>query len=98
MRTLYRTQEDAKRALKESGRTGYLSMADNRSNLDIDYDSFGGEDICWSGEVQAYRTDDGDISGARRRERLVGPESPAQLAHVMRLMADWLFENHSELL
>lgn len=30
---------------------------------------------------------------------LVGSlESPAQLARVMRLMADWLFENHSELL
>lgn len=26
------------------------------------------------------------------------PESPAQLAHVMRLMADWLVENHRELL
>lgn len=61
MRTLYRTQEDAQRALKESGKTGYLSTADNRSNLEIDYDSFGGEALCWSGEVQAYRTDDGDI-------------------------------------
>ena len=61
MRTLYRTQEDAKKALKKSGKTGYLSTADNRSNLDIDYDSFGGEDLCWSGEVQAYRTADGDI-------------------------------------
>lgn len=39
----------------------FRSRADNRSNLDIDYDSFGGEDLCWSGEVQAYRTDDGDI-------------------------------------
>lgn len=30
---------------------------------------------------------------------LVGSlESPAQLARVMRLMADWLFENHGELL
>lgn len=28
----------------------------------------------------------------------LGPESPAQLARVMRLMSDWLFENHSELL
>ena len=28
----------------------------------------------------------------------LGSESPAQLARVMRLMADWLFENHSELL
>lgn len=61
MRTLYRTKEEALKALKESGKTGYLSTADNRSNLDIDYDSFGGEDLCWSGEVQAYRTDDGDI-------------------------------------
>ena len=28
----------------------------------------------------------------------VRPDSPAQLAHVMRLMADWLAENHGELL
>ena len=28
----------------------------------------------------------------------LGPESPAQLARVMRLMADWLVENHSDLL
>ena len=61
MRTLYRTKEDALKALKESGKTGYLSAADTRSNLDTDYDSFGGEAPCWSGEVQAYRTDDGDI-------------------------------------
>lgn len=61
MRTLYRTKEEALKALKESGKTGYLSTADNRSNLDIDYDSFGGKALCWSGEVQAYRTDDGDI-------------------------------------
>lgn len=60
MRTLYRTKEEALKALKESGKTGYLSAADDRSNLEIDYDSFGG-DFCWSGEVQAYRTDDGDI-------------------------------------
>lgn len=32
-------------------------------------------------------------------DNLVGSlESPAQLARVMRLMADWLFENHGELL
>lgn len=61
MRTLYRTKEEALKALKESGKTGYLSTADNRSNLDTDYDSFGGEALCWSGEEQAYRTDDGDI-------------------------------------
>lgn len=61
MRTLYRTKEEALKALKESGKTGYLSTADNRSSLDIDYDSFGGEALCWSGEVQAYRTNDGDI-------------------------------------
>lgn len=61
MRTLYRTQEDAQRALKESGKTGYLSTADTRSNIETDYDSFGGKALCWSGEVQAYRTDDGDI-------------------------------------
>lgn len=61
MRTLYRTRGEAKRALIESGKIGYLSTADNRSNLDIDYNSFGGEDICWSGEVPAYRTADGDI-------------------------------------
>ena len=41
MRTLYRTKEEALKALKESGKTGYLSAADTRSNLD--YDSFGGE-------------------------------------------------------
>ena len=61
MRTLYRTKEEALKALKESGKAGYLSTADNRSNLETDYDSFGGEALCWSGEVQAYRTDDGDI-------------------------------------
>lgn len=61
MKTLYRTKEEALKALKESGKAGYLSTADNRSNLDTDYDSFGGEDLCWSGEVQAYRTNDGDI-------------------------------------
>ena len=51
MRTLYRTKEEALKALKESGKTGYLSTADNRSNLSIDYDSFGGKALCWSGEV-----------------------------------------------
>lgn len=60
MKTLYRTREDAQRAMKEAGKTGYLSEADHRSGLEIDYDSFGG-DFCWSGEVQAYRTDDDDI-------------------------------------
>lgn len=60
MRTLYRTREDAQRAMKEAGKTGYLSEADHRSGLEIDYDSFGGN-FCWSGEVQAYRTDDDDI-------------------------------------
>ena len=44
--------------MKEVGKTGYLSEADHRSGLDSD--SFGG-DFCWSGEVQAYRTDDDDI-------------------------------------
>lgn len=43
MRTLYRTKEEALKALKESGKAGYLSAADDRSNLDIDCDSFGGD-------------------------------------------------------
>lgn len=38
-------------------------------------------------------------TGVAWPDDLVGSlESPAQLARMMRLMADWLFENHGELL
>lgn len=39
------------------------------------------------------------VPGVAWPDDLVGSlESPAQLARVMRLMSDWLFENHGELL
>lgn len=59
MRTLYRTKEEALKALKESGKAGYLSAADDRCDLDI-ADGFGPH-FSWPGEVEAMRTDDGDI-------------------------------------
>ena len=59
MRTLYRTKEEALKALEESGKTGYRSTADDRCDLDI-ADSLG-RSFSWSGETECMRTDDGDI-------------------------------------
>lgn len=58
MRTLYRTKEEALKALKESGKTG-LSTADDRCDLDI-ADGLGPY-FSWSGETECMRTYDGDI-------------------------------------
>ena len=58
-RILYPTKAAALAALRESGKVGYLSAADDRSNLDI-ADGFA-PGFSWSGEVEAMRTDDGDI-------------------------------------
>lgn len=59
MKTLYRTKKEALKALKESGKAGYLSTADDRCDLDI-ADGFGPY-FSWSGETECMRTDDGDI-------------------------------------
>lgn len=58
MRNLYRFKSEALEALHKSGKTGYLSSADDRSGLDLE--GFG-PSFMWSGEIQAFRTDDGDI-------------------------------------
>lgn len=58
-RKLYPTKAAALAALRESGKGGYKSSADDRSNLDV-ADGFA-PDFSWSGEVEAMRTDDGDI-------------------------------------
>lgn len=56
-------------------------------------DSVTGVSVTWS-EARFN-----DTQSVAWHDDLVGSlESPAQLARVMRLMADWLFENHSELL
>lgn len=56
-------------------------------------DSVTGVSVTWTGsrfnDTQSVAWPDG---------LTLGSESPAQLARVMRLMADWLFENHGELL
>ena len=59
VRMLYPTKAAALAALRESGKVGYKSSADDRSNLDV-ADGFA-PDFSWSGEVEAMRTDDGDI-------------------------------------
>lgn len=58
-RMLYPTKAAALAALRESGKEGYLSAADERGNLDV-ADGFA-PDFSWSGEVEAMRTADGDI-------------------------------------
>lgn len=58
-RMLYPTREAALAALRESGKEGYLSAADDRSDLDV-ADGFA-PGFSWSGEVQAMRTNDGDV-------------------------------------
>lgn len=58
MRNLYRFKSEALEALNESGKAGYLSSADDRSGLELE--GFG-PSFMWSGEIQAFRTDDGDI-------------------------------------
>lgn len=58
-RMLYPTREAALAALRESGKEGYLSAADDRSDLDV-ADGFA-PNFSWSGEVEAMLTDDGDI-------------------------------------
>lgn len=58
-RALYPTKAAALAALRESGKVGYPSSADDRSNLDV-ADGFA-PDFSWSGEVAAMRTNDGDI-------------------------------------
>ena len=56
-------------------------------------DSVTGVSVTWS---EARFNDTKSVAWP---DDLVGSlESPAQLARVMRLMADWLFENHGELL
>lgn len=59
VRMLYPTKAAALAALEESGKDGYLSSADDRSDLDI-ADGFE-PGFSWSGEVEAMRTDDGDV-------------------------------------
>lgn len=59
VRVLYPTKAAALAALRESGKVGYKSSADDRSNLDV-ADGFA-PDFSWSGEVEAMRTNDGDI-------------------------------------
>lgn len=59
MRQLYLTYFEAHQALVRSGKEAELSSADDRCGLDIG-DGFD-PDFSWSGEVQAFRTDDGDI-------------------------------------
>lgn len=58
-RKIYPTKEAALAALRESGKIGYFSTADDRSNLDV-ADGFA-PDFSWSGEVHAMRTNDGDV-------------------------------------
>ena len=58
-RALYPTKAAALAALRESGKVGYKSSADGRSNLDV-ADGFA-PDFSWSGEVEAMRTEEGDV-------------------------------------
>lgn len=55
---LYRFKNEALEALNKSGKSGYLSSADDRDGLELE--GFG-PSFNWGGEVQAFRTDDGDI-------------------------------------
>lgn len=59
VRVLYPTKAEALAALKESGKDGYESIAEDRDNLDI-ADGFE-PGFSWSGETGCYRTDEYDI-------------------------------------
>lgn len=54
-KTLYLTKEEAKRAADESGKKYYQSSATESNIEETDCN------IVWSGEVECYRTDDGDV-------------------------------------
>ena len=56
-------------------------------------DSLTGVSVTWT-EGRFHDTQ----RAAWTRDLAVRPDSPVQLAHVMRLMADWLVENHGDLL
>lgn len=58
-RKLYPTKAAALAALRESGKEGYLSASDDPFELDL-ADGFA-PDFSWGGEVQAMRTNDGDV-------------------------------------
>lgn len=57
-RMLYRFKNEALEALNKSGKSGHLSLADDRDGLELE--GFG-PSFNWGGEIQAYRTDDGDV-------------------------------------
>lgn len=57
-RTLFRFKDEALEALNKSGKAGYLSSADDRDGLEME--GFG-PSFNWGGEIQAFRTNDGDV-------------------------------------
>lgn len=54
MKALYLTREEAEREIKATGKSYSVSSADE-SSIERTYC-----DICWSGEVQCFRTDDNE--------------------------------------
>lgn len=59
MRILFRKKAQAEAALKRSGKTGRKGVADCRTIDEIDDEYLKEHGV--AGEVQCYRTDDGDV-------------------------------------